>query len=500
MEYLLALICGLAPFAMGFALNRRFGKKRLPRVAQPADRGLERAGKGVVTADIREGESKLCSVAEVELVHARKRLLALSSAATPKTASHGSEISHVDSVELKDSAAVLGRSAPPTPTRPPALPDATDQPTAELAENNAASPVETGARKLRALPPALKKVRTKAADAHRFIEPEYFKRHSGVPGFLYLARNDARRPGLYKIGYTTQLPQSRIGTLNAQLKDAVDLGSFRLIHSVPVGSSYDMEQALFAVLKGRRVIDQREFFFGDEKTFMRAMDALVRMPQDNGESINDFLKSDPWAGETVPVSSFEDCAIPPRSSATGGWLYLCANFWHEPDTFYYSVTQDSPGEVVRRLNEAQKALTSQLGFYRIVACHAVASTGLARQQAQVLLAPFKLDTRKNFVKLSLSRAREIFESIDADAVVQVPPALLLPVANTNKSSASQPIVVTEVKGRAAHKSWSAWTNTCSGCGVLLRYQGQIGQACSVVCPCCECQAIVRIGAQRVIVQ
>lgn len=181
-------------------------------------------------------------------------------------------------------------------------------------------------------------------------------------------------------------------------------------------------------------------------------------------------------------------------------MYLCANFWHEPDTFYYSVTQDSPGEVVRHLNEAQKSLTSQLGFYRIVVCRAVASTQLARQQAQVLLAPFKLDARKNFVKLPLSRARQIFDSIDADVVAHVAPAPLLPVAKPNKAAASQPIVVTEVSGRAAHKSWSAWTNTCSGCGVLLRYQGQIGEECVVACPSCECQAVVRIGAQRIIVQ
>lgn len=500
MEYLIAVLCGFAPLALGFALNRRFGKKRPARSVELVDQCQGGGGKAVAITASCVVDPGTRTVAEAELLQARKASHAHSVVAIPESVPHGTEITRLDSLPLKDSAAVLAGTSPPTPRQGHASPAITDQPTALLAENNVVSMVEARAQKLRAQPPVLRQVSTKPPRANRFIDPEHFKRHSGVPGFLYLARNDARRPGLYKIGYTTQLPQSRIATLNAQVKNAVDLGSFRLIHSVPVGSSYDMEQALFTVLKGRRVIDQREFFFGDEKTFMRAMDALVQMPQDDGESINDFLESDPWAGVLVPASSFEDCAIPPRSSATGGWLYLCANFWHEPDTFYYSVTQDSPGEVVRRLNDAQKALTSQLGFYRIVACRAVASTELARREAQVLLAPFKIEGRKNFVKLPLSRAREIFNSIDADAVAQVAPAPPLPVAETNRSSASQPIVVTEVKGRATHKSWSAWTHLCSGCGVLLRYQGQIGKECSVACPSCESQAVVRIGAQRVIVQ
>ena len=57
-------------------------------------------------------------------------------------------------------------------------------------------------------------------------------RHSGLPGFLYLARNDQHIGDLYKVGYTTQEPDARVAMLNEELSNAGDIGSFRLVHTV----------------------------------------------------------------------------------------------------------------------------------------------------------------------------------------------------------------------------------------------------------------------------
>ncbi|MBN8751136.1 MAG: GIY-YIG nuclease family protein [Variovorax sp.] len=325
-----------------------------------------------------------------------------------------------------------------------------------------------------------------------------------MPGFLYLARNETRRQGLYKLGYSTQLPQSRMATLNDQIKGAVDFGTFRLIHAVPVGSSYDMEQALFEVLKSRRVVEKREFFFGSEKTFIRAMDALVRMPEDAGESVNDFLASEPWREEgEVPQPEPNDCDIPERGDPSGGGVYLCENFWHEPNTFYYSVSKDAPQALVQRLNAEQRALTSQVGFYRIVACRAVRSPDLVRRQAQALFAPFRLDTRKNFVRLPLAQARDIVEALDADSLgdeTNLAPSSPEGRQGALEQSPHAAIAVSVVNRQRAHNSWIAWTKVCSGCGTLLRYQGKVGEQAVVACPVCSWSAAVRLGAQQVFVQ
>lgn len=335
-----------------------------------------------------------------------------------------------------------------------------------------------------------------------YVDPEHFKRHSGVPGFLYLARNDERRENLYKIGYTTDLPQGRIASLNKELGDAVDIGSFRLVHSVPVGSSYEMEQALFAALIERRVIGEREFFYGPEKALVRALDALVRMPEDGGETINELLAAGPLGSiGGPPPAVLAECSIPPRSNPEGGWIYVCQNFWHKPSTSYYSVSKEAPTAVIRRLNKAQRSLTSQLGFYRIVVCRAVDSTETAKQHAQLLFAPYRIDPKKQFVRASMDVLRTIVDSINGGVAAPPQPEALAveqhvaPQPRTPKQEG--PILVDLVMGVAAPKHWAPWTARCVACNTLLRYRGAVGEQAPVCCPFCQHTVIAKIGASQV---
>ena len=351
------------------------------------------------------------------------------------------------------------------------------------------------------------------------INPDHFKRHAGVPGFLYLARNDERRDHLYKIGYTTGLPQGRIKGLSDQVAEATDIGSFRLVHSVPVGSSYDMEQALFVALAERRVVGEREFFYGQEKNFMRAMDALARMPEDRGETLNDFLASNPWGDLGCPPPAvLAECPVPQRSSPEGGWLYVCQNFWHKPGTFYFSVTKETPTAVVNRLNEGQRQLTSQLGFYRIVACRAVDSTETARQHAQLLFSPYRIDTRKQFVRALLDVVQTIVESVNGGVAASTNERPVKERAATNSTSARKqqgPDVADTVVGsqglsqasnalegldsrvRGEPESWQLGllNEKCDSCGSGLRFQGQRGSTTFAECPKCQ-RRLKKVGSGR----
>ena len=463
MEYVIAVLCGVTPLAIVFWLNRVFGKK----VSEKA------------VAILPTGE--------------RNSQVPGSSPQTPRKI----EPSATPPSEPRTVVPPPPQATRPAPTeftqlgaRPQQAP--TSAPTVDLDETA-----------VEALEPQIQgsSGRPVAVDA------DHFKRHAGVPGFLYLARNDERREHLYKIGYTTGLPQGRMKTLNEQVADAVDIGAFRLVHSVPVGSSYDMEQALFAALAERRVVGEREFFYGPEKALIRAMDALIRVPEDGGESINDFLASNPWGEFGGPPSAvLAECPIPPRSNPEGGWIYVCRNFWHRPGTSYYSVSKETPAAVVKRLNEAQRDFTSQLGFYRIVACRAVDSTETARQHAQLLFSPYRIDARKQFVRASLDLLRTIMECVNGGvapppAPPRTPPAqpIVRPIPEPPPPEVKRegPILVDVVVGFAAPREWAPWTARCMGCNTLLRYRGLIGERANVECPLCKNTVSAKIGSTRV---
>jgi hypothetical protein len=98
--------------------------------------------------------------------------------------------------------------------------------------------------------------------AQRERSASHFRRHAGMPGFLYVAHNDEYRADLYKLGYTTVHPEKRIARLNQQVRLANDIGQFTLVHSIAVPTAYDSEQRIFEALQALRVAAKREFFVG----------------------------------------------------------------------------------------------------------------------------------------------------------------------------------------------------------------------------------------------
>lgn len=120
-----------------------------------------------------------------------------------------------------------------------------------------------------------------------------------------------------------------------------------------------------------------------------------------------------------------------------------------------------------------------------------------------LFAPFRLDTRKNFVRLPFAQALDILEALDADAVGDETDVAASSPEGRDAAPEHSPnasIAVSVVNRQRAHNSWIAWTKVCSGCGTLLRYQGKVGEQAVVACPVCSWSAAVRLGAQQVFVQ
>lgn len=111
------------------------------------------------------------------------------------------------------------------------------------------------------------------------IADSHFRRHEGVPGFVYIARNEFHGTDLYKVGYTTkESAQIRISTLNQKSKNggAAALGFLKLIYDKKTLDSYGAEQIAHSALKIYRVTDSREFFKAPLHEIVKAVDLAVK--------------------------------------------------------------------------------------------------------------------------------------------------------------------------------------------------------------------------------
>ena len=240
-----------------------------------------------------------------------------------------------------------------------------------------------------------------------------YERHRGIPGFLYVARNNEHRDHLFKLGYTTVSPQHRTTTLDEQLKKAADIGKFRILHSVPVCASRDTEEALFIALRKRRVIGSREYFYADEQSLCLAVDAAAQVCEGSTDALNNFLECDPWSTcPEIPTPVSAGCVIPPRLSEGGGWVILLNNFWHRPDTYRIGFTTKSCREFLHRINSAQRSKTTQIGFYEMVACRYVHKPREAASRLLQASAKYSIGGKSAFVRGSLEVLRLMLETID----------------------------------------------------------------------------------------
>lgn len=111
---------------------------------------------------------------------------------------------------------------------------------------------------------------TAKADAH-------FKRHQGLPGWIYAARNKILQDNVFKVGYTTATPEVRVKSLNTEQRNRTSqVGFFELVFKRPVIDAYGAEQRLFAAINASRVTKGKEFFCMPLDELAAAIVAAVR--------------------------------------------------------------------------------------------------------------------------------------------------------------------------------------------------------------------------------
>jgi hypothetical protein len=105
-----------------------------------------------------------------------------------------------------------------------------------------------------------------------------YARNSGVPGFVYIARNEFQKSDLYKVGQTARSVHQRMRSLNADLRNAgtCTVGDFVAVYSAATKDSFGAEQLAHRILEKHRVRRHREFFEAPLATIQAAVDLAVK--------------------------------------------------------------------------------------------------------------------------------------------------------------------------------------------------------------------------------
>ncbi len=273
----------------------------------------------------------------------------------------------------------------------------------EVQKHESSSDTRRVPNSIEAPPRKMEKGPTAARKRAKVFDPAHYSRHSGVPGFLYIARNDFYQPGLHKIGYTTLTPPERIKTLNQQHNHASDLGRFSLVFSSPVGGSYDAEQALFDAIATTRVAKKREYFLERSEFLIKALQAASIFNRGNPDALDEFLDwsldQDSWKTHRPPI--LDEVTVPPKLNSTDEYIYVLRNPWHRESIFRFGRTKNDPRIKLAELNRKQRELTCQIGFYKLVECIAVDDLETMFPRFKVLVQPYKVVGSRTFVDMPL---------------------------------------------------------------------------------------------------
>lgn len=291
----------------------------------------------------------------------------------------------------------------------------------EVQKDEGSSDTRRVPNSIEAPPRKIEKGPTSARRIAKVFDPAHYSRHTGVPGFLYIARNDCHQLGLYKMGYTTVAPPERIKTLNQQHKRASDVGHFSLVFASPVSGSYDAEQALFDVIAAKRVAAKREFFVERSDFLIKALQAASIFNNGNPDALDDFMD---WS---LGQASWEKCRpaildsvpVPPKLKPTDEWIYVLQNPWHRDSIFRVGHTKNDPHIKLAELNRKQRELTCQIGFYKLVKCIVVDDLGAMLPRFNALIQPYKMSGSRTFVDMPLDRLTETIIQAAQDPGVQI---------------------------------------------------------------------------------
>ncbi|RYH65636.1 MAG: GIY-YIG nuclease family protein [Alcaligenaceae bacterium] len=319
------------------------------------------------------------------------------------------------------------------------------------------------------------------------FDPEHYRRHAGMPGYLYMARNPFYFNGLYKLGYTTQTPQERLHWLNTEHREVPDVGEFNLVHAVRVPAAYDAERALFDLLAADRPVQKREFFLHSETLLKRALDATHAFTLGNAGALDEFVlwRERSRAVEPPPLSPH--ALVRPLSSAHGGWIYVTRSQWHRSHIYRISYTSKDPRLAVSALDSRQKRLTCRIGFHTLVHCVGVNDLRASWSVVGASLERWRVVSSKVFYEGSIEDlCRVINQGVAASRAPQMSAA---------RSHDFGDVTVELVAGHVA-PLWAAWARPCPSCGAVLRFTGTVGAHSEVECPACNCLLDCTVGASK----
>lgn len=337
------------------------------------------------------------------------------------------------------------------------------------------------------------------------FDPEHYRRHAGVPGLLYMARNSFHVEGIYKLGYTTQTPELRVAQLNKEHRQTPDVGEFQLVHWAPVPAAYDAERALFDLLLADRPVAKREFFHHSEALLKRAIDATQALTLGDPDALDEFAMWRVGEPDVERRARPSHASILPVPSPAGGWIYTAQCEWHRSDVFRVSYTSKDPLLALSELDARQRRLTCRIGFHTLVHCQAVGDLRASWKAVAERLEPWRVKTSRVFFEIELEQlAQEIsavarLMSVPAPAHAPSPdPSPLVP-APRRRQEVTGEVSVESVGGNIA-SSWAPWAKACLSCGAILRFVGSVGARDAVECPCCGVYMDCTVGARGAIVR
>jgi len=323
--------------------------------------------------------------------------------------------------------------------------------------------------------------------------PEHYERHAGQPGWLYVARNNQHREGLYKLGYTIAGAESRRTSLNDQADEAAEIGRFNLVHHVAVEDVVQAERRAFDLLDVRRVAMGRENFFGDKGLMIEAIEAAASCSPDPTVVFYAFKVRMGECPLDLTPSHFPPSVPAPGISAIGGWVVVARNDNHRPDLFRVGWTRHSAKDHIDRWNAPQRLRTTQIGFYRPVAVIESSNPEGVFARACAALDDLRLEPRRPFFLANLHRiVVELHHARNATSQQM----LLAEV-----QSAREPIsvfTVTELgEVDLRRRDYAPWCRACPECGVLLRFTAAIGAHGHAQCPACSVGLMCALTARQV---
>lgn len=344
-----------------------------------------------------------------------------------------------------------------------------------------------------------KRPRGASPKAPVLFDPEHYRRHAGVPGYLYMARNSFHVEGLFKLGYTSQTPELRVTHLNNEHRLMPDVGEFQLVHWAPVPAAYDAECALFDLLRADRPVAKREFFHHSEALLKKAIDATQAFTLGDPDALDEFAMWRLREPDVARRARPSHVQILPVTSPSGGWIYAVQCEWHRNDVFRVSYTSKDPLLALSELDARQRRLTCRIGFHSLVHCQAVADLRTSWNAVAERLEPWRVKTSKVFFEIELE---QLAVEITAAAIpVPAPtPTQELPMPALRPKQGMTGEVSVEAVGGNTASSWAPWAKACLSCGAILRFAGAVGARDAVECPCCGFDMDCIVGARGAIIR